>query len=362
MVGERALLRVGGQHMRILHGEVINMFKGHGFEEVVGGNFNEANPFEIGMGYSNGRRDRDQAIASAVGIRMPATFSPQQVLELPEPVVAKMPAANAGELKYLLETSDQKQKFITWATLADSTLGKWADRHPKSRLHQMIDDATYAVPYSLGIFDNTKYLDDWVFEEFIITPGNYYSSIRVVVDAGGNFHYAEVARSASEKVDQQIVTDDYDYQKFLKFVTPHSIRWLELSESPLYLSSRRFVSNIMAGGQAILLNGVEPDAEVDKNLLADLQIDPKNPRLPGRLLDISSEIGKLCRKYFPWVGIDYILKSPTDEAFLLEINAPPALSPESLNMSVWDGRQCALEMVRRVTSNLLSTSRAQILS
>jgi len=98
--------------------KIAQLFESNGFE-ITTGEFNRNNPLEIGISSDDEVKSRDQYLEAAqkVGIDMPKTYSPIDVLQTSDIIVAKVPEADRGEMKYLLETTDQKVKFISWALL-----------------------------------------------------------------------------------------------------------------------------------------------------------------------------------------------------------------------------------------------------
>lgn len=324
--------------------KTIDLFRSRGFAIEHGGAFVKDNPYEVGIGTDHGTPilERDKAIAEQAGIPMPDTYEAKSLLEdtRGRKIVAKRPEAQRGEEKYLLESDITKERFLTWALLAghntDSFIRLLSNPNPMDTINDL-----YAK-VRRGDFTDQYFAPDfisgWQFEEYIETPGIYNTSLRVVADAFGNVHYGQVARSEQSRPGEaQIPTEGLiDISKLPKdFITlwgkPLDV-YLRDKHSPFFIDPQQFVSNIMAGGRPLLLNGEPIVDPVDRRIIADLDIDPDNPTIPASLLGISSRIGKLSRGIYPFVGIDYLkTKDPRGFVFL-EDNAEPNLRPEGLGL------------------------------
>lgn len=335
---------------------ILELFKSNGFSIRKGGRFNPNNPleFEITRDTNSSGYKRDKEISRRVGIDMPHSFTPQEVLSSPNSIVAKLPDIDRGEFKYLLENPDQKVKFIAWALL-DQNLGLLDEQKDVNVIVERILNKV-----SKGVFRDTfiekgNWFKYWVFEEFIETPGEYNTSFRVVADALGNFHYAQVNRSAEKKLSQLMPIPKFQNSPLVEVSKPGTDLAIMLShpDSPFYISPKKFVSNIARGAKPILLNGIPVENQTDREVLEDIGIDPDKPEAPKELVRISIEIAKEYRKHYPHVGIDYMQRADNKKFVLLEVNKGPHLIPAAMGLPAnTKPEQCNLELIRRMISQI----------
>lgn len=333
--------------------QFLNTFKSNGFLITRGGIFDQSNPNEFGEGNNSdiSQRDADRKISEKVGTRMPETHSPQEVIESKQRFVAKIPDAQRGESKFLLETKEQKLRFVAWALLANNISKLFIDGKLIDAKIKDIFAKVERGDFSDDLFD-VEAFSRWIFEDYIETPGVFNTSLRVVVDGLGTIHYAQVARSDNPKdayslpTSQPLPTDELNlWGKDLAI-------FLEHPDSPFYIRPKSFVSNIARGGKPILLDGNPVEEDTNKKVLEDLGIDPSNPQIPINLQPIASEIGRLSRGNYPFVGIDFLKSKNTGELILLEINAGPHLRPEGLRLPAsTSDTDCDLELLRRILNS-----------
>jgi hypothetical protein len=204
-----------------------------------------------------------------------------------------------------------------------------------------------------GSFDPTE-LKSWLFEEQIATPGSHHTSFRVVADAFGRVHYAQVARAAASKespADPSVTRDTPLPRREVDMWGADTSIFLTHPDSPFYIAPKQVTSNISTGGIRIRLNGQPAEGQEDRAALQELGIDPDSPLLSAALHDASGKIGKLSRSEYPFVGVDYLRDARTGENVLLEVNTGPQLDPEALGLpSGTDEVECDLKMLERVLS------------
>ncbi|HET6747266.1 MAG TPA: hypothetical protein VFH06_04130 [Candidatus Saccharimonadales bacterium] len=342
-----------GEYDSALEQVQLDIFRAHGYDIVEDDPFDADSPMEMGIGVQTNVRDgyeRDQRIAYEAGVRMPESFDVRAMLEYPGAVIAKPYASDRGDLKYLLESPEQKRRFVAWFIAQSNldTLFKDGD----------IDDdlvQNLLTQVANGEVDQEK-LEGWIFEEQIITPGTYNTSFRVVVDAFGRVHYSQVARSAAPK--------GVDADPSITHTTPlprsMGDMWgadtsilLAHPDSPFYIAPKHITSNISTGGVRLRLNGVSAESPEDRTALQELGINPDEPRLPVALHDTSSTIGRLSRGEYPFVGVDYLIDERTGEYVMLEINTGPHLDPQALGLAP-DADETACEIA--LLENMLAHS------
>lgn len=329
---------------------ILETIMSHGYEIVEEGSFNERNPQEIMISSDHDVTivERERAVAEQVGISMPKEYLPQEIISIDVPVVSKVDGFDRGELKYLLETKNQKMKYLSWAILGQK-IGSFAYNPDYNKeLEKVFRDVEHGQFKS----NNGGFLDGCRFEEFIQTPGDFFTSLRVVVDAFGVIHYSQVNRSERRKKDLKIMEPYYQTDNPLKEVSKAGSSLslvLRHPNNPFYLASKQFLSNVYQGGTPILLNELPADDSTNREVLTSLGLNPDRPQLPANLVDLSVKIGKKYRKFYPYVGIDYMLRDNPREYVLLEINKGPSLRPEGLGLPKdTDAAVCELAMLDRV--------------
>lgn len=338
------------------HRDIVNLFASHGFSVIEGGELNIHNPLEFGISndsHSN-HYERDRAVALKVGIEMPQSYTAEEILRIPGRLVAKVPEADRGELKYLLETPEQKVKFIAWGLLYQQ-LGSLSDRGDSDAIIQRIFKKVSEGDFTDPFIEKRGWLDTWVFEEYVQSPGDYNTSIRIVADALGVVHYGQVARSDAKKDATLMNIPSLQYPPLEEAARPGSGLSFLLShpESPFYIAPKKFVSNIAEGGKPLLLNGQSVEDQIDRKILEDLGIDPDRPEIPKELTRTSRAIGREYRKFFPHVGVDYMVREGNRTFVLLEVNKGPNLRPEALGLPSNVGALgCELELMRRLITEI----------
>lgn len=334
---------------------LLREMRKYGFSVQRGGQFNFSNPLEIGVFNDDTltQRDKCEQVASTAGIEMPCTLTPQEVLAVQNPVVAKITAMNRGRNKYLLEIEKQKVRFIAWALMRHDL--PYLSEQPNSAA--LVEEAFRKVQQGKledKCFKYGGWLDCWIFEEYIDTPGKYNTSFRIVADGFGNVHYGLIAHSEEARGTVLMPVPKTTHPPLEEFSIPGKFAsiLLEHPDSPFYIAPKKFVSNIILGGKAIVLNGIPKQKLIDREILADLGISPDNPTIPPILLSTSQLIGRLSRDQFPFVGIDYLMRR--DGSFvLLEINSGPGLRPEALGCTdTGDRFVCERELIKRMVQQI----------
>lgn len=335
---------------------IADLFRSNSFRIIEGGSFNPNNPIEIGISHDSelNAHERDKEVARKVGIEMPRSFTPEETIDVDNPIVVKLPNAARGEDKYLLETSDQKIRFIAWALLHHQ-LGELNDQKDTDAVIQRILKKVSESNFKDSFIQERGWLDSWLFEEYINSPGDYNTSFRVVADAFGNIHYSQVARSDAQKNVEQMPVPRLRYQPLEQISIPGSAfsSLLTHPDSPFYIMPKKFVSNVARGGKPLLLNGQPVADQTDRKILEDIGIDSDRPELPKELASISAAIGREYRRHFPHIGIDYMLRGDNRKFVLLEVNKGPNLRPEALGLPADAGpEKCELELMQRVIDKI----------
>lgn len=314
----------------------VGIFESHGYRIEYGGEFNSSNPHELGLDMHPPSREKGRTtlvLAQQVGITTPSRFELPAVVNHPGAVVAKDTFQSQGAGKYLLETEEQKLRFIAWAALVDQDFAVIDPRNNADRAREIIDAILKGdIPKALGI-------SGWDFEEYIDTPSPYYTSYRVLADAHGEIHYAQLNRSAQRKGSKRLAKSrgvvtifEADPRKSLAAQWGLSLEDLLVHRrSPLFLNSLSIMSNIGQGGERILLDGQRIDDSGTRKLLEQHGVNPDKPRASDEILETSSKLGVLNKAVFPYVGVDEISNRELKN-YLLEVNDGPVLNPEGLGL------------------------------
>lgn len=313
------------------HDGIQTLFLKNGYSLVVGGRHNLRNPLELSIELSSSFKvpspvERACIASEVSGIPLPDSFPLGDVLNSDLPIVAKDKNKNKGINKFLLETYEQKVRFAAWMLhvqrFAPSKERLLTDSENVERWRREVSSGHFYI--NTGA--NPVWNEGWVFEEFVETPGDRYSSFRIVPDAYGEVHYGLVTSSSQKKSDdKKIKIDPRPPLPGLDMLDPfHSTALLMDPNSPFYLDSKSVVSNILSGGKGILLNGKPLSDTEDRDLVGSLGINPDQPEIPAELVEASRKIGTALRAGIPFMGIDF-MRRESGEFVLLEVNTGPLL-------------------------------------
>lgn len=145
--------------------------------------------------------------------------------------------------------------------------------------------------------------------EFITTPGNHYSSYRLIMTAAGTMLAAGLLYSEHSVQSEKPVTSNFD-----PLASPYS---------DFYLEARDIRSNVSQGGRVIPLMGADrqPLQPADYAVLEDHGIDPDRPAVPSGLKEIASTVAQdYGRQTGLLFGVDF-LQSVDGPMYLLEVNS-----------------------------------------
>ena len=295
-------------------------------------------------------------LADAIGLREPRMF-PVTEAETHLPAVAKYPKLHAGNGIFLIENRVQLAKLKTKMLVQHTSI-------PRKLFP--VGTPLYSVANGIlrhvleGSFNSEiegallRTADQYPLEEYIETPGEYDASFRIVADGHGELHYGALIRSPLKKGHaRKVKTGEIDSRN----------KWNRLLEdpfSPLFLKSKKIVSNEAQGGVLVMLHGEGVTDEQSASVLLAHGLNPECPRVPVRMLEAASRIGVLSRAMFPYVGVDFIMdKNDMKDPVLLEVNAYPVIYPSEIGISdripesySRDVKmvECMMEMMRRVAN------------
>lgn len=293
---------------------LVEMFEEAGFQ-IIRGDVSEAmgNSLILGIHAKNypDEYSRNRSLARQVDIAMPELIEIESVLQTSSPLVAKMLDSNRGQDKYLLHTHEDKLRFLMWLVLQDE-LSALAF-HPNVN-NYLIDVRSRIIDGSAILeakeMDNLRWrrVSDYYFEEYIPTPYQYNTSLRLVADAFGQIHYSQLIRSPKRKGESRKQVQSFSDTPLRHATIPGTRTDLLLlnPNSPFYINADPFVSNHAQGGVRIPICGNPTISQTDIDVLRAHGIDPEKPRIPDYLGAIASQIGIESRLDYPYVGIDFI--------------------------------------------------------
>lgn len=336
--------------------EIRRAFESTGCSLAVGGNDYMDGSFGIFSGASHQTAlELRGNLTERIGVMVPSVFAiTEAAAKLP--AVAKYPKHHGGDGIFLIEDTMQLAKlkakmFMQHTNILRMFPGSTGLHEMAERvLHHVLSDTIH--PDIEGAL--VRIADNYPLEEFIETPGSYDASFRVVADGHGALHYGALIRSRMRKrtalaVKTGRVDEDHKWNGLL-----------EDPLSPLFLNAKIIVSNEAQGGLLIMLNGNEVTDVENAAVLVAHGVNPARPRVPVRMLDVASRIGKLSKAIFPYVGVDFVLnQNDIKTPVLLEVNACPVIYPSELGItdkvpdwySLKEQRAaCMMEMMRRVAN------------
>ncbi len=243
------------------------------------------------------------------------------------PFILKNEKEDGGTDKILIKTPEQLEIFKTfYEEINDysfheaiiSTKKKW-------KLGDDVifkEDGTSNSPISIGRINYKQILKtDFVMQEFIQTPTEYNTSLRVITSSSGDILCASLKYSKSDLNNSDIKYGLVD-------------RYLSNPESPFYLGSESIISNTVAGGNSILI-GKENYSDIEKEILQAHGIDPNNATVPKDIVEAATNIAVNCRREIGAIsGMDFIFDNKTKKWKYLEQQEYPMMYTycESYNM------------------------------
>ena len=205
------------------------------------------------------------------------------------PVVAKEPGLDEGSGIFFIETSEQWGKFKSF-----------------------IENVT---PFYKKIF---------VFQEYILTPSERFTSFRVMVDATGSVLASSLIYSGHEKSTEETDRVDIPFSE-LEQLGANLLDQLRHPASPYYLAARKMFSNCAQGGGLITLNPrkltTSPQNKMENGLLTAHGIDPVTRKLPPVLSAAASTLGRtLVKEQALYAGLDFVPEAETGRHLFMESN------------------------------------------
>ena len=283
----------------------------------------EINPNEFRVRGKQMSPEEEMALIREVvpTIRVPEAFTVDQFLQRPFfPAVLYYEGKSKGEGKYLLDNEAQWERFVSFLT---------NEAHPELR-------------------------NRFKLKQFIHTPGDRYTSYRVITSCTGHILAAGLLYSGQHKNSKDLVTSDLDLAE-LEGISMHSLlRYLEIPDSPYFLAAKRITSNVAGGGNIISLN---PTANSCALREGELEILPahgigKDRQLPAAMARKAELIGMtLGRRSGLFVGIDFIQDEDQKE-YYLEMNGEPGMDTYLMNKN--NGQGTAVDGYRMAMNEVIS--------
>ncbi|MCR4314269.1 MAG: hypothetical protein NUV84_03415 [Candidatus Uhrbacteria bacterium] len=284
------------------------------------------------------------------------------------PVMLKDPTYNRGQCKYLIEDKRQWRRFLRfldaksvmkitperkqdlkWMRGVGSsglTLGFFEDPNFVSDHDSLKEDGRYDSELQLardyykqvlrkealslqhqGADFKKAFFQSVHLQEFIETPGDHYTTYRVLVTATGDIVAAALFYGVHRKSEEKKINDgsveSSDWSVDILGMTGHSD----------YLRSRDVRSNLAQAGEFILLKINEASdvtqherTDEEREILSEHRLDVAHPILPPILEQQAVHIAKTVgRKKGLYLGIDFI-QSRDGKFYWLETNTGPGLT------------------------------------
>ncbi len=239
------------------------------------------------------------------------------------PVMIKDPQANRGEMKLLLETPEQVERFKRYIE-NDYKLAydpKWINTQAELLFNDIDDPAKRLAAFHqdhgprMGVFIKKIVL----FQEYISSPSNRHTSYRIMTSATGDIIAAELLYSHHTKDQDKRIVDKNEWPK-------GEGAHLFNPKSSVFLNAKDVRSNMAQGGGSIILepsHTSKPINDAEREILKAHGLDTQHPIIPETIRRQASIIGKTTgRNKSLYVGIDFI-QDARGHYYWLETNASP---------------------------------------
>lgn len=333
----------------------INLFKSRGYSIIRGGEFT-GEPGQLGLLADKrlmNANERTRMLARAAGCEIPRDLTVEEAAVGHFPIVAKIPSRNAGTGVFVIEDAERFVRFETYRELINQNAFQY-EGDPGEKIKAALRQVKE------GNFNSAE--DNYhIYQEFIDSPSDFFTSIRVLVDAYGEIHASELIRSRDKKWAKRMENvplqeaytpiEEITHGGYFDVLILHP-------QGPLYLNAHTIVSNVAQGGIGVILKGEAVSDKVNRNVLIAHGIDPDHPELPDTIKDLASRIGYAARGFLPYVGVDFMMRKSDLSPILLEVNAGPMLDFDYFKpgeVATVAGRRSQQEefrkaMIRRIAS------------
>ena len=386
------LLGVDPEKTRELELEQIRIFEKSGFRIRRGENpLKDKNPnalgihaeehfFENTIGYIDFLRGR----ARELGAKFPKEFTWEELLttQRESPIVAKYKYSNRGKDKFLLQTPEDKIRFLIWELYGSPLLyvgnqrgwsrdgipivENYDTEHSQEKLEialKFIERqrktletlvSSNGEPIGKKKISEEFNRNGILFQEVIKNISGMNTSYRVLVDAKGEVYYtclwtSKFAEDDEVKKRRNLLLDSNKNHPW-EFVH-HADSFLYNPNSPLYVKPFRITSNRETDKEIILTSSTRklPNySEEEKEILRQLNLNSKNPQLPPEIIDFTKRLAYESRKSYPYIGIDFI-QDLKGNFYFLEANNGPDFCPKGIGFTkIRDSSRISLEIMRRI--------------
>ena len=232
------------------------------------------------------RDEIDKKITASLlskGIKQPVSYSVNDLFsqkhQVELPVVLKNVSVHGGGDKCLISTNSQLEMFINFLS----------------------------YEYLTAVFNKL-----YIMQEYIETPTQYNTSLRVLVSSCGDILYSVLKYALPQKIGEEPKDGILSY-------------YLLNEQSKYFLGGETFVSNTIAGGNNILL-GEDNYSELERTILKEHGIDPDDATVPESIRIACQEVMKSCGKELGAIcGMDFIYDVKDREWRYLEEHEWPML-------------------------------------
>ncbi len=348
-----------------------DLFQRHGYTVKrlsFGDKFDAKNPLAIGMHAGKDSDDEvavNQYVSRKAGIPMPKRYALLEAMKGVDPVVAKFIGAHSGNNKYLLETQEQKVKFLIPLIDNDNVLGNIRispngdPNYSDGFRNEIADKVERTLPLVFDVMNKAEEmvtvdkshriylaLEQYVkqiekhvlFQELVDTPSQHYPTFRIISDVFGHIHYVALLFSKHRKGDgilkfsppqqdlsivdlQKIVSDS---NSLLDYLYTHPL-------SPFFLASKSVKSYTDGISEELILEGQAIEDLETQQVLQDLGINPDAALPPLEVLKLGKRLGRAFRPYNIYGGFDLIPR--VDKEYnLLEAHDQPDLAPSGFDL------------------------------
>lgn len=235
------------------------------------------------------------------------------------PFVLKNESQNGGREKFLINTEEDYANLVQACSLL---------------LEPVLLNSLIRCNDERALIDYSKYLSNFSIQEFINTPTEYNTTVRLLTSASNDLLYASLKYNEKEEYRDRT-----------------SLLGVLLSD--IYpLSTKSIVSNTLSGGKNLLLGEPSYNRQ-ERELLESHNI---NSELFKHLVDSSKDVHEALRKELGIIcGFDYIYDKERDKWFLLEYHSRPMVGDYSKRQGIsYNTKEDRLTAEGRVRATALS--------
>lgn len=261
-----------------------------------------------------------ESVSEPKTITFPKDHFPQNILPLP--FVLKNLEENGGYEKFILRTPEQLETLkrfyeeindYDFKRRSEEANEEWKCLGEKIVFDRNTGRSNTAI--SMWIYDYKDIFNErMVIQEYIATPTEYNTSMRVLASSTGDIIGASLKYMQPSSPDP-----NKRYHGFFD-------TYLSDPSSPYYLGNESIISNTVAGGNSILL-GKKSYSKLEQEILQAHDIDPLNAEVPASVSRVAKNIASTCRREIGAIsGMDFIYDKKTKTWKFLEQHEFPMLT------------------------------------